>query len=107
MSAKVVWGTGVLLSALMVGGCGVDKNDPKYDELRYSELQDARCNEMATVLSSPAIAETPEEYDTAFKRCEDMKSLTFDEYKRLADHGRETGRWDVYELYPEKQQVAE
>lgn len=103
MTAKMV--LGVLLSGMVLlgSGCGVDKNAAKYDQLRYDELQDARCDEMAAVLSSDVITETPEEYDTAFKRCEDMKSLSFEEYKRFADHGRETGIWDIYEFYPEKQ----
>ena len=28
--------------------------------------------------------------------------MTFEEYKVFADHGRETGVWDVYVLVPEK-----
>ncbi|MFC1749628.1 hypothetical protein ACFL2V_12570 [Pseudomonadota bacterium] len=103
MTAKVAWGV-VLLGAVLLGsGCGVDKNAAKYDQLRYDELQEARCDEMASFLSAPMITDDPEDYDTALKRCEDMKSLTLEEYKRLANHGRETGSWDIYEVYPEKQ----
>jgi len=93
----------LLAAILLAGGCGVDKHHAKYDQLRYDELQKARCNEMASFLSTPLISDEPEEYDAALKRCQDMKALSFDEYKRLAEHGRETGNWDVYQLYPDKQ----
>ena len=88
---------------LVTSGCDVDKNAPKYDELRYEQLQKARCDEMASVLSEPFIMETPDDFDTAKKRCEDTKSLSFEEYKRFADHGRATGAWDIYAVFPEKQ----
>ncbi len=87
----------------LLSACGVDKNHPKYDELRYNELQKANCNDMASVLSAPMLMETPEDFDTAFKRCQDTKSLSFEEYKALADHGRASGNWDLYAVYPEKQ----
>jgi hypothetical protein len=92
----------VILLALLMAGCGVDKNHPKYDERRYKELQKSRCVDMATVLSSEFITAEPENYDKALKRCEDMKALTFEQYKRLSDHGRQTGVWDVYQVFPEK-----
>jgi uncharacterized protein YutE (UPF0331/DUF86 family) len=92
------------LLAVMATGCDVDKNHPKYDQLRYEELQKTRCVDMATMLSSSFVTTEPENYDKALKRCEDMKSLSFEEYKRLADHARASGKWDVYQLYPEKNQ---
>ncbi len=95
----------VVLSGLALFGCSVDKNAEKYDELRYEQLQKARCDEMASFLSTPLISEEPEEYDSALKRCQDMKTLTFEEYKKLADHGRVSGNWDIYEVFPEKQQI--
>lgn len=94
-----------LLLAVAVGlgsGCGVDKNHPKYDQLRYDELQKANCHEMASVLSSEALMEAPEDFDQALKRCQDTKGLSFEEYKALAEYGRETGEWDIYAVYPEK-----
>ena len=91
-------------SALLLGasGCTVDKDNPKYDERRYTEIQKARCGEIATVLSKPLLAEEPEDYDTSLQRCEALKSLTFEEYKKLADYARENGSWDIYLLFPEK-----
>lgn len=91
------------LLTMMAIGCDVDRNHPKYDELRYEQLQKTRCVDMATVLASEFAIAKPENYDKALKRCEDMKTLSFAEYKRLADHGRKTGKWDVYQVYPEKQ----
>ena len=88
--------------ALQLIGCGVDKNSAEYDQRRYDELQRANCNEMASVLSAPFVMETPEEFDAAYKRCQDLKSLTFEQYMVLAEHGRQTGVWDVYAVYPEK-----
>lgn len=99
-TGKIVLTSAVL--ALMAAGCDVDKNHPKYDQLRYEQLQKARCVDMATVLASDFVTAEPENYDKALKRCEDMKSLSFDEYKRLSDHARATGKWDVYQLYPDK-----
>ena len=90
------------LLAVVATGCGVDKNHPKYDQLRYEELQKTRCVDMATMLSSAFVTTEPENYDKALKRCEAMKSLSFEEYKRLAEHARATGKWDIYRLYPEK-----
>ncbi len=90
----------VLLAAL--AGCGVDRNHPKYDQLRYDQMQKANCVEIASVLSAKAIMDKPEDYDAALKRCQDNKVMTFDEYKVFADHGRETGVWDVYLVFPEK-----
>lgn len=86
----------------MLAGCDVDKNHPKYDELRYEQMQKANCVEIASVLSAKAIMEKPADYDTALKRCQDNKILSFEEYKVLADHGRETGVWDIYAVFPEK-----
>ena len=86
-----------------IAACGVDKNHPKYDELRYEELKKANCHDMASVLSADFLMETPEDFDTAFKRCEDTKSLSFEEYKAFVEHGRASGSWDIYEMYPEKQ----
>jgi len=100
---------GVILAAVMVGllgGCS-DKNSPKYDQRRYEQLQKADCGETASVLSSKLLMEKPEDFDTAVKRCEDTKSLTFEEYKALADYGRKTGEWDIYAVYPEKKAKAD
>ncbi len=101
MTKTIPW-IALMIAVLFSGACGVDKHDAKYDQLRYDELQKARCDEMASFLSSPQITEEPEDYDAALKRCEDMKSLSFEEYKRLADYGRETGSWDIYLLHPDK-----
>lgn len=93
------------LTITMIGllaACGVDKNHPKYDQLRYDELQKASCHDMASVLSAPVLMDKPEDFDTALKRCQDTQSLSFEEYKAFADHGRATGSWDIYEVYPEK-----
>ena len=87
----------------LLTACGVDKNHPKYDQLRYDELQKANCHDMAAVLSTPVLMDKPEDFDTALKRCLDTQSLSFEEYKALADYGRETGNWDIYAVYPEKQ----
>ena len=95
----------IVLSSLLLcslAACDVDKNHPKYDQLRYDELQKTSCNEMASVLSAASLMEKPEEFEVALKRCQDTQSLSFEEYKALADHGRETGSWDLYEVYPEK-----
>ncbi len=95
-----------VLTLTMIGlltGCGVDKNNPKYDQLRYDELQKANCHDMAAVLSAPVIMDKPEEFDTALKRCQDTQSLSFEEYKDFADQARATGNWDIYQVYPEKQ----
>lgn len=100
-SKKIILGAAVMTTAVMAG-CGVDKNHPKYDQVRYDELQKTRCIDMATMLSSDFVNAEPENYDQALKRCEDMKTLSFEEYKRLADHARSTGKWDIYQLYPEK-----
>lgn len=94
-----------VLTITMIGllaACGVDKNHPKYDQLRYDELQKANCHDMASVLSAPVLMDKPEDFDTALKRCQDTQSLSFEEYKAFADHGRDTGNWDIYEVYPEK-----
>lgn len=95
-------GIGALL-VVGLSGCGIDKNASEYDELRYEQLQKARCDEMASILSGAFFMDEPEDYDVAKKRCEDTKTLNFEEYKRLADYGRETGAWDLYALFPEKQ----
>lgn len=95
----------ITLAAVVAGllaGCGVDKEHPKYDQRRYDELQKANCHEMATVLSASFLMETPEDFDVALKRCQDTKSLSFEEYQALADYGRKTGEWDIYAVYPEK-----
>ena len=92
-----------VVAILLVSGCGVDKNNPKYDELRYNELQSARCDEMAYVLSAAAVMEKPDDYEVALKRCEDTKSLSFEQYKLLMDSGRTNGVWDIYEVFPDKQ----
>ena len=86
----------------MLSGCGVDRNAPKYDQLRFDQMQKANCVEIASVLSAKAIMDKPEDYDASLKRCQDNKIMTFEEYKIFADHGRETGVWDVYEIFPEK-----
>jgi len=92
-----------LIAVLSVlAGCDVDRNDPKYDQLRYDQMQKANCVEIASVLSAKAIMDKPEDYDAALKRCQDNKIMTFDEYKVFADHGRETGVWDVYVVFPDK-----
>lgn len=101
-TAKIVL-TATLL-ALMATGCDVDKNHPKYDQLRFDQLQKTRCVDMATLLSAEFVNAEPEDYDKALKRCEDMKTLNFDEYKRLSDNARATGKWDIYQLYPEKRE---
>jgi len=89
-----------VLAAL--AGCDVDRNHPKYDQLRFDQMQKANCVEIASVLSAKAIMDKPEDYDAALKRCQDNKNMTFEEYKVFADHGRETGVWDVYVVFPEK-----
>jgi len=92
----------VIALFVMLAGCGVDRNHPKYDQLRYDQMQKANCVEIASVLSAKAIMDKPEDYDTALKRCQDNKIMTFEEYKLFADHGRATGVWDVYAVFPEK-----
>ena len=89
------------LLVLVMAGCDVDKDAPKYDELRYEQLQKTRCVDMATLLSASFVNAEPEDYDKSLKRCEDMKQLSFEQYKRLADQARSTGSWDVYTLYPQ------
>ncbi len=98
LSAKVAV---VGLLVLITAGCDIDKDAPKYDELRYEQLQKTRCVDMATLLSASFVNAEPEDYDKSLKRCEDMKALSFEEYKRLSDHARATGSWDIYELYPQ------
>lgn len=88
---------------IAISGCDVDKTHPKYDQLRYDQIQKANCSEIASVLSAKAIMEKPDDYDVALKRCQDNKTLSFEEYKKLAEHGRETGIWDIYTVFPEKQ----
>jgi hypothetical protein len=90
----------LLLCAL--AACGVDRNAAEYDQLRYDEMQKANCDEAAHMVSSKALMDKPQNYDDAFKRCQDTKSLSFEEYKALADYGRRTGSWDIYAVYPEK-----
>ena len=94
----------IVFIAVLAGltGCGVDRNHPKYDQLRYDQMQKANCYEIASVLSAKAIMDKPADYDAALKRCQDNKIMTFEEYKIFADHGRETGVWDVYLVFPEK-----
>lgn len=87
---------------IAVMGCGVDRNAAKYDERRYKELQRANCVEMASLLSSTLIAEKPENYDQAMKRCQDLKTLTYKEYVQYADAARASGNWDIYHHFPEK-----
>ncbi len=82
-------------------GCGVDRNAAEYDERRYKELQKSHCSEMASLLAKPLLTEEPQEFDDVVARCEALKSLTFEQYKRFAEHGRATGNWDVYAVYPE------
>lgn len=92
-----------LIALLVVlQACGVDRDAPEYDQLRYNELQKTRCSEMATILSRPLMSKETEDYDGALARCEAMKSLTFEEYTLLADHARATGKWDVYGVFPDK-----
>ncbi len=92
-----------LIAVLTVlAACGVERNHPKYDQLRYEQMQKANCSEIASVLSAKAVMDEPEDYDVALKRCEDNKVLNFEEYKVFADHGRETGVWDVYVVFAEK-----
>lgn len=90
------------LSLLWLTGCDVDRDHPKYDQLRYEELRKANCGDMAAVLSKPLLSEETEDYDAALARCRVMQSLTFEEYRKLADHARRTGKWDVYGLFPDK-----
>ncbi len=97
-SVKVIM-AGLLVSAM--AGCDIDKDAPKYDELRYEQLQKTRCVDMATMLSASFVNADPEDYDKSLKRCEDMKALSFEEYKRLSEHARATGSWDLYQLFPQ------
>jgi len=92
----------VIALLALLAACGVDRNDPKYDQLRYEQMQKANCAEIASVVSAKVIMEQPGDYDAALKRCQDNKILSFEEYKIFADYGRETGVWDVYVLFPEK-----
>lgn len=94
----------VMLFALVltVAGCGVDRNAAKYDERRYKELQRANCVDMASLLSSTLIAEKPENYDQAMKRCQDLKALSYEDYLRYANAARASGNWDIYRHFPEK-----
>ncbi len=94
----------VVVAGLVVStvGCGVDKNSAEYDDRRYKELQKADCEEMAYLLAKPLLVEEPQDYDDVVERCNDLKSLSFEEYGRLSDHARSTGSWDLYELFPEK-----
>ncbi len=95
------------LFTVLAAGCGVDKDDPKYDQLRYEQLAKTRCVDMAALLSSEFVNADPEDYENSLKRCEDMKSLSFEEYKKLADYSRANGTWDIYQLYPEKRNIIE
>ena len=90
------------LCSAVLPACGIDRDAPEYDQLRYEQLRKTRCHEMAAVLSKPLVSRETEDYDTTLKRCEAMKSLDFEEYKVLADHARQTGVWDVYGVFPEK-----
>ena len=91
-----------LATAISLTACTVDKNNPKYDQLRYNELQDTNCHDMAGLLSSKLVTNHPEDRDVALKRCQDMKTLSYEEYQQLADYFRETGDWDFYTLFPSK-----
>jgi len=92
-------------AAILFTGCGVDKNSAEYDERRYKELQKSHCAEMASLLALPLLTDNPQDENVVMKRCEVLKSLSFEEYKRLSDYARETGSWDVYEFYPEKRPI--
>ncbi len=92
----------LLLVSMTAAACTVDRENPKYDELRYDELQKARCSEIATVLSKPLLSEETEDYDLNLKRCQDMKTLSLEEYKVLADYARQHGVWDLYAVFPDK-----
>ena len=95
----------ITLAAIGLIGCGVDRDSAEYDERRYKELQKSNCDEMAALLAKPLLTEKPQDYDSVVKRCKDLKSLTPKEYKRLSQHARDTGSWDIYEVFPEKRQV--
>ena len=92
----------LVLCSVVLQSCGIDRDAPEYDQLRYEQLQKTRCHEMAAVLSKPLVSRETEDYDTTLKRCEAMKSLNFEEYKVLSDHARQTGVWDVYGVFPGK-----
>ncbi len=93
------------LIAIGLIGCGVDRDSAEYDERRYKELQKSNCDEMAALLAKPLLTEKPQDYDAVVKRCRDLKSLTPEEYRRLSQHARDTGSWDIYEVFPEKRTV--
>ncbi len=93
----------LLVTGMVVAATGcAERDSAEYDERRYKELQKADCDEMAYLLAKPLLTEEPQDYDDVVARCRALKSLSFEEYGRLADHARSTGSWDIYELYPQK-----
>lgn len=92
----------ISLICLVLSGCGFDPASPEYDELRYKELQKSNCDQIASVGSSKLISKEGKDKDEIRERCEKMKSLTLDQYKRAAEHARSNdGIWDLDNI-PEK-----
>lgn len=82
----------IIVSSLLA--CGVDRDDAKYDERRYKEIQKADCAELATILSKPFFTKNPEDETAVLQRCHRLKQLSFAEYKQIAERARVTGKWE-------------
>ena len=84
------------LTASLLAGCGFDPASPEYDETRYKELQRTDCDTIASVGSSKLISKEGKDENEIRERCEKMKALTLDEYKRAANYARNNnGIWDL------------
>ena len=91
------------IGCLVLSGCGFDPASPEYDETRYKELQKSNCEQIASVGASKLISKEGKDEDEIKARCEKMKSLTLEQYKRAAEYARNNaqGLWDLDNI-PEK-----
>ncbi len=95
--------TYLITTALLIApltGCGFDPSSAKHDETRYKELQRADCNQMASLGSNHIISKIPKDKQEILTRCEKMKKLTLEEYKRASQHARDHGEWDLDNIPP-------
>lgn len=83
------------MSVSITSACGFNQNDAKYDQLRYEKLQESNCEELAKIASAPFVVKKPEKYEVLLARCQRLKALSFEDYKRVAEHARTAGEWDV------------
>jgi hypothetical protein len=82
-------------SAIALTACGFDPSSAEFDERRYNELQKADCQQMSSVGSSKLISKEGKDKGEILARCEKMKSLSLEEYKRAAEYARNNdGVWD-------------